>query len=230
MLHNGMWNQLHVSVKQMRGSTQQTCIFIIWQDTVYLSLQSLVDWFREAVGVPMETKYNTVLFGGKLKVYFYCSTYTNIFVTAWQFCIIFFDKITTICIDHILSGLIGSLFSLLQFLSSPLTGALSDHHGRKPLLILTTVGAISSTKLNSEMFTHNNELNNLVHLATPIFRHWFITFWFILVFWGGECRQLISLILCCSWGWCPPMRSGQSLKALECSSCPGWLGVFVREM
>lgn len=37
------------------------------------------------------------------------------------------------------SGLIGSLFSLLQFLSSPITGALSDKYGRRPLLILTTV-------------------------------------------------------------------------------------------
>uniref|UniRef100_A0AAZ3Q3D1 Major facilitator superfamily domain-containing protein 10 n=1 Tax=Oncorhynchus tshawytscha TaxID=74940 RepID=A0AAZ3Q3D1_ONCTS len=68
------------------------------------SLQSIVDWFREAVGVPMETKYNSVLFG----------------------------------------GLIGSLFSLLQFVSSPLTGAASDHYGRKPLLILTTLGLMSS--------------------------------------------------------------------------------------
>uniref|UniRef100_A0A8C5HVX1 Major facilitator superfamily (MFS) profile domain-containing protein n=1 Tax=Gouania willdenowi TaxID=441366 RepID=A0A8C5HVX1_GOUWI len=64
----------------------------------------MVDWFREAVGIPLEKKYNTVLFG----------------------------------------GLIGSLFSLLQFLSSPLTGALSDRHGRRPLLILTTVGLMSS--------------------------------------------------------------------------------------
>ncbi|CAB1319538.1 unnamed protein product [Coregonus sp. 'balchen'] len=74
------------------------------EDSVYQSLQSIVDWFREAVGVPMETKYNSVLFG----------------------------------------GLIGSLFSLLQFLSSPLTGAASDHYGRKPLLILTTLGMMSS--------------------------------------------------------------------------------------
>ncbi|XP_015230851.1 major facilitator superfamily domain-containing protein 10 [Cyprinodon tularosa] len=73
-------------------------------DVTYQSLQSVVDWFREAVGIPMEKKYNTVLFG----------------------------------------GLIGSLFSLLQFLSSPLTGALSDHHGRRPLLIFTTLGLISS--------------------------------------------------------------------------------------
>ncbi|MED6238443.1 hypothetical protein ATANTOWER_021451 [Ataeniobius toweri] len=73
-------------------------------DVTYQSLQSVVDWFREAVGIPMEKKYNSVLFG----------------------------------------GLIGSLFSLLQFLSSPVTGVLSDRHGRRPLLILTTLGLISS--------------------------------------------------------------------------------------
>ncbi|XP_041854311.1 major facilitator superfamily domain-containing protein 10 [Melanotaenia boesemani] len=73
-------------------------------DVVYQSLQSIVDWFREAVGIPLEKKYNIVLFG----------------------------------------GLIGSLFSLLQFLSSPVTGALSDRYGRRPLLILTTLGLMSS--------------------------------------------------------------------------------------
>ncbi|XP_037339618.2 major facilitator superfamily domain-containing protein 10 [Pungitius pungitius] len=73
-------------------------------DGVYQSLQSVVDWFREAVGIPMEKKYNTVLFG----------------------------------------GLIGSLFSLLQFLSSPVTGALSDRHGRRPMLLLTTLGLVCS--------------------------------------------------------------------------------------
>ncbi|KAL6465480.1 hypothetical protein MHYP_G00256130 [Metynnis hypsauchen] len=73
-------------------------------DGVYQSLQSIVDWFREIVGVPMETKYNSVLFG----------------------------------------GLIGSLYSLLQFLSSPVIGAASDKHGRRPLLLLTTVGLIFS--------------------------------------------------------------------------------------
>ncbi|XP_056314733.1 major facilitator superfamily domain-containing protein 10 [Danio aesculapii] len=73
-------------------------------DNVYQSLQSIVDWFRGAVGVPMETKYTSVLFG----------------------------------------GLIGSLYSLLQFLSSPVTGALSDDYGRKPLLLLTTIGLMAS--------------------------------------------------------------------------------------
>ncbi|CAG08111.1 unnamed protein product, partial [Tetraodon nigroviridis] len=73
-------------------------------DGVYQCLQSMVDWFREALGIPMEKKYNSVLFG----------------------------------------GLIGSLFSLLQFLASPVTGALSDHYGRRPLLLLTTVGLMLS--------------------------------------------------------------------------------------
>ncbi|KAG7274706.1 hypothetical protein CRUP_021147 [Coryphaenoides rupestris] len=74
------------------------------EDPVYQSLQTVVDWFRDALGIPMERKYNTVLFG----------------------------------------GLIGSLFSLLQFLSSPLTGAASDRYGRRPLLLLTTLGLLSS--------------------------------------------------------------------------------------
>ncbi|KAL3975486.1 tyrosine-protein phosphatase non-receptor type 14/21 [Sarotherodon galilaeus] len=73
-------------------------------DGVYQSLQSVVDWFRVAVGIPLEKKYNSVLFG----------------------------------------GLIGSLFSLLQFLASPVTGALSDSYGRRPLLMLTTLGLMSS--------------------------------------------------------------------------------------
>lgn len=34
------------------------------QDVVYQSLQSVVDCFREAVGIPLEKKYNSVLFGG----------------------------------------------------------------------------------------------------------------------------------------------------------------------
>ncbi|XP_061623039.1 major facilitator superfamily domain-containing protein 10 isoform X1 [Phyllopteryx taeniolatus] len=73
-------------------------------DAAYQSLQSAMDVFREVLGIPMEKKYNCVLFG----------------------------------------GLIGSVFSLLQFLSSPITGALSDRYGRRPLLLLTTVGIMSA--------------------------------------------------------------------------------------
>lgn len=43
-----------------------------------------------------------------------------------------------------IGGIIGSLFSLLQFLASPLIGALSDKFGRKPLLLFTISGSLLS--------------------------------------------------------------------------------------
>ncbi|XP_041081895.1 major facilitator superfamily domain-containing protein 10-like [Polyodon spathula] len=39
-------------------------------DGVYQLLQSIVDWFGETIGVPVERKYNNVLFGGLVKDYF----------------------------------------------------------------------------------------------------------------------------------------------------------------
>ena len=39
----------------------------------------------------------------------------------------------------VFAGLIGSLFSLLQFIASPVIGAASDVYGRKPLLLLSMV-------------------------------------------------------------------------------------------
>lgn len=42
------------------------------------------------------------------------------------------------------AGLIGSWFSLLQFLSSPFVGALSDTHGRRPILIVCLTGGLIS--------------------------------------------------------------------------------------
>ncbi|NXP69503.1 MFS10 protein, partial [Ramphastos sulfuratus] len=44
-------------------------------------------------------------------------------------------------------GLIGSIFSILQFFSSPLTGAVSDHLGRRPVILMTVVGLITSYAL-----------------------------------------------------------------------------------
>lgn len=44
-------------------------------------------------------------------------------------------------------GLIGSLFSLLQFIASPVIGAASDVYGRKPLMIVTMVGVAFSYAL-----------------------------------------------------------------------------------
>ena len=37
-------------------------------------------------------------------------------------------------------GLLGSLYSVLQFFSSPFWGRLSDRHGRRPILLITTTG------------------------------------------------------------------------------------------
>ncbi|KAM4809113.1 major facilitator superfamily domain-containing protein 10 [Rhinophrynus dorsalis] len=44
-------------------------------------------------------------------------------------------------------GLIGSIFSLLQFISSPLTGATSDYLGRRRTMMITAVGLIVSYAL-----------------------------------------------------------------------------------
>ncbi|CAJ0933496.1 unnamed protein product, partial [Mesorhabditis belari] len=41
-------------------------------------------------------------------------------------------------------GLLGSLFSALQFVASPTLGALSDTYGRKPLMILSAIGTFTS--------------------------------------------------------------------------------------
>ncbi|KAM8803103.1 major facilitator superfamily domain-containing protein 10 [Rhynchonycteris naso] len=41
-------------------------------------------------------------------------------------------------------GLIGSVFSVLQFLSAPLTGAISDCLGRRPMMLLSLAGLVTS--------------------------------------------------------------------------------------
>ncbi|CAG2169053.1 unnamed protein product [Oppiella nova] len=53
-------------------------------------------------------------------------------------------------------GLIGSWFSLLQYISQPIVGSLSDIYGRKPLLLLCLTGISISYlfwSLSSELFT-----------------------------------------------------------------------------
>lgn len=44
----------------------------------------------------------------------------------------------------LLAGILGSWFSLLQFISSPILGAISDKVGRKPILILSMLGSVFS--------------------------------------------------------------------------------------
>ncbi|XP_035724343.1 major facilitator superfamily domain-containing protein 10-like isoform X2 [Vespa mandarinia] len=50
------------------------------------------------------------------------------------------DKIDTV----LYGGFLGSMYSFLQFISSPITGALSDTYGRKPLMILCLTGITMS--------------------------------------------------------------------------------------
>ncbi|XP_054342586.1 major facilitator superfamily domain-containing protein 10 isoform X4 [Pongo pygmaeus] len=73
-------------------------------DPLYGSWQGGVDWFATAIGMPVEKRYNSVLFG----------------------------------------GLIGSAFSVLQFLCAPLTGATSDCLGRRPVMLLCLMGVATS--------------------------------------------------------------------------------------
>lgn len=47
----------------------------------------------------------------------------------------------------ILGGLLGSIFSFCQFLVSPYIGRLSDHFGRRPILLLTMIGNLASAIL-----------------------------------------------------------------------------------
>jgi len=43
-------------------------------------------------------------------------------------------------IPVLFGGLIGSMFSFLQFLASPVVGGLSDYYGRRPLMLACTLG------------------------------------------------------------------------------------------
>ncbi len=47
-------------------------------------------------------------------------------------------------VSVLFGGLLGSLYSLLQFIASPVWGRLSDRHGRRPILLLTTTGTAIS--------------------------------------------------------------------------------------
>uniref|UniRef100_A0A914RD64 Major facilitator superfamily (MFS) profile domain-containing protein n=1 Tax=Parascaris equorum TaxID=6256 RepID=A0A914RD64_PAREQ len=58
-------------------------------------------------------------------------------------------------------GILGSLFSALQFLSSPLFGALSDVYGRKPLLLLIFLFQIWSQASKFSLFVLSRIIGGL---------------------------------------------------------------------
>lgn len=50
----------------------------------------------------------------------------------------------SVAVHAFFGGVLGSLYSLLQFLFAPIWGALSDRHGRRPILLLTLAGTALS--------------------------------------------------------------------------------------
>ena len=70
-------------------------------------------------------------------------------------------------------GLLGSMFSFLQFVASPVVGALSDYYGRKPVIVVCAV----SSCMNSFKYDHEYLINFIVvHIF--IFSFFFINFCF----------------------------------------------------
>lgn len=64
--------------------------------------------------------------------------------------------LTMVSLAVLFGGLIGSWFSLLQYISQPIVGSLSDIYGRKPLLLICLTGICSSYffwSLSSQMFS-----------------------------------------------------------------------------
>ena len=55
-------------------------------------------------------------------------------------------------------GLLGSMFSFLQFVASPVVGALSDYYGRKPVIVVCAV----SSCMNSFKYDHEYLINFIV--------------------------------------------------------------------
>lgn len=97
-----------------------------WQGRLYTTLIEKVDGFRGFIGAPDIERFNLVLLGGKLHAW--CMRH-DIYLLLYH---------------H--AGLLGSLFSLLQFLASPLIGTMSDIYGRKPTLLVSMVSLWHYTK------------------------------------------------------------------------------------
>ena len=65
-------------------------------------------------------------------------------------------------------GIVGSLFSFLQFISSTLCGAASDRYGRKPVLLVSMVNEISTLLILLERLHLDRDLPFLCHLVRVV--------------------------------------------------------------
>jgi multidrug resistance protein len=55
-------------------------------------------------------------------------------------------------------AILGSIYSLMQFFFSPIWGRLSDHHGRRPILLMSLLGSV----LSYYLFAFSNTLGLLI--------------------------------------------------------------------
>ena len=121
---------------------------------------------------------------------------------------LYITSIIIIVICFSLSGVIGSLFSFLQFLSTPIIGAASDVYGRRPLMLLCMVcvsECVSGSWGFLKMFSGANLSQSLslsISQSPPL---WFLwhrknldvqTFIFVHLFEQGEHRSAYIRMLC----------------------------------
>ena len=98
------------------------------------------------------------------------------------------------------AGLLGSLFSALQFLSSPMMGAMSDVYGRKPVLVVATLGSLTSYILWSGASTFT------IFLLSRIV--------------GGLSKTSVSVATALIADICPPNRRGKGMVGTQTSFDP----------
>src|SRR3546814_4722570 len=68
----------------------------------------------------------------------------------------------------IINGVFVALWALMQFLAPPVIGSLSDQHGRRPVILVSTAGlAIDYVLMKSE--EHTSELQSLMRISYAVF-------------------------------------------------------------
>lgn len=61
-------------------------------------------------------------------------------------------SVNVLHINEFTIGLIAGIYSLMQFLFTPVWGYLSDRYGRKPILVMSLIGSVVSNLLLAFVF------------------------------------------------------------------------------